>query len=188
MVAPEDVGRAGCWDLSALRVLRDHWFDFATGERTSELMPESDALAQFELLSELAAGGGGEAEDQVMLMIAYQTRVMALTHDQNLFEQVAADAVAAGNEDEAVRAKHWLDCLNRRRDHYQAKVDGLVSVALNEGDGSTAALVVAVMDTLADSGNDMALSNLQWLLDSVTPERASVIQEQVRKIEGVSIQ
>lgn len=187
LVTPEDVGAAGRGDLSALRRLRDYWLRLATGECVNPALRKEDVLPQMELLAELAAGSG-EAQDHVALITAYQVRAEALEQSRGACADMAKETAQAGN---SVGAQHWsrevADFDDRLR-RYRAQIDALHHHLLTEGDASGAAILVTALTLQADRGDEFAVATLQCVMDSVTPERASAIQAEVRKIEKETTQ
>lgn len=59
MSVADDIPLAGRGDLSALRRVRDYWVELALRAVEIPRLPRQDALAQVELLAELAAASQG---------------------------------------------------------------------------------------------------------------------------------
>lgn len=160
--ALDDVGLAACGNFAALRRLRDHWLDLASGRMVHPLVLMEEAQAQLELLAEMSANGINQAEDWIALLVAYQLRVAALERDP----------AAAGD----------------RLTHYRDKVDAVLAHVFHDDDAEGSAMLVAALTHQADAGDERAVPLLQSLMDSVTPERAQAIQAEVRKLETADAQ
>ena len=181
-VVPEDFGSAGRGDLAALRRLRNYWLQLALGECTNPLIPKEEVLPQLELLSELAAGSG-EAEDQVLVIVAYQLRAETLDANRVVAEDLAREAARTND---MVAAAHWSRSaveFSERQCRLRSLLDALIVAVLNGENAEGAALLVTALTIKADSGDERAVGLLQDIMDAVTPERASAIQHEVRKIE-----
>lgn len=187
-VAPEDVGRAGRGDLAALRRMRDHWLELATGEAKNALIPKDEALPQCELLAELAACGGDEPEDWMALLVAYCIRIEALQGHVGAAERLAKEAAEADNAADLDRWTISVVGIGERIEHYRAKIVDLVSALISSRDPEGAALLASTLSREADQGDERAVPVLQFIMDSVTPDRASAISAAVRKLEGASTQ
>jgi hypothetical protein len=185
---PEDVGLAGRGDLGALRRMRDHWLPLATGEVLNPILPKNEALPQLELLAEMAASATGQPEDWVALLYAYCVRIQTLKGDISGSQHFANEAVGANSVDGADRWTRSVVELEGRLNHYRAKVADLVSLLLTSNEVAGAAMLVSALSREADSGDESAVPVLQFIMDSVTPERASAISAAVRKLEGATTQ
>lgn len=177
MAGPGDFALAGGGDIAALRRLRDDRLELAMGLTENIHHPRYDALAQLELLSELAAGIG-QAEDQVFLIAAYQLRIAALEHSLAAIRDCRAQATAADGEASA----HWHQAESvcaERLQHYRERKDALLAAALAITE--TGALLVSGLTTQADGGDERAAVLLQSVIGSMTAEHAKAIQAKVKK-------
>ena len=187
-VTPEDVGLAACGDLGALRRLRDHWLELATGEALNPLSPIEDILPQLELLAQMAATGIDQPEDWIVLMVVYQIRVEALERLASAFEGLAKQAAQAENEDHLVGSINSALEYRERLKDYRAKNEAILAHILNSNEAHGTAMLVSAMTHLADSGDERGVPILERLMASVTPERAKAIQLEVRKMEEATLQ
>lgn len=181
-VAPEDFGLAGRGDVSALRRLRDHWLNLASGEAVNPFIPKAEALPQVELLAELAAGTG-EPGDLLTLVVAYHIRIESLERDVEGCEALAKEAVAAGN---VAMVDRWTDSVvefGERLAIYRAKVDSLLEEIFNSADAAGTAMIVSALTLEADRGDERAATMLQIVMDAMSAERAAAIQSECRRLE-----
>jgi hypothetical protein len=184
-VSLADLGQAGRGDLAALRRLREHWFQIASGNITVSLVPKEEALPQLELLAALAANGAGEANDWIWLAAIYRMRMDGLETDLTALVGVLDQVDEAGDIASHDRCSSAAIQLAERAADYRLKADEIVAQILAAEGVEGTAQIVALMEDEADRGWDPALPILQALFDSVSPERAQAIQSEVRKIEGV---
>lgn len=187
MVEAEDLELAGKGDLAALRRMRDHWFDIATGQATCPLLPRHDALAQLELLAQMAAING-EFEDSIGLIATYNVRIEVLERDLEASEGLTRAAVEADDVDSVDRWSSYTVELLERLALYQSASGRLVRMTLHDDDATGAALLVSCLTMQADKGDERAVGLLQTLMDCVSPERAAVINAKVRTMEKESAQ
>ncbi len=186
-MTPEDVGLAGQGDPAALRRMRDHWLELASGERFNPLLPRDETLPQVELLAELAAGSG-QPEDQLALVVAYHVRIEVLERNKAAAEGLAKEAAKAHDADALLRLTSSIMEFEERLGRYRAKIDALLAAILNSSGAEGSALIVSALTIQADSGDERAITMLQFIMDSVTPERAQAIQAEVRKMEKEAAQ
>lgn len=181
-VSPADLGLAGCGDLSALRRLRDYWFELANGDTINPLIPQAEAVPQMELLAELAAAGG-EPGDYVSLVVACQIRIESLGRERALAEAIARDAVAENDADKLARWSSSVVDVDGRLKLYREKLRAVVQTTLADEDPEGAALLVMALTSAADGGDEKAVGVLQYVIDAVPAARAVAIQNKVREIE-----
>lgn len=185
---PDDVGLAGRGDIAALRRLREHWFAMADDEASNPILPRDEILPQLELLAELAAAASGEAEDWIALLVVYQLRVESLGSHVEASRHFTQKAVESENIADADRWSRSEVEFNERLGHYRAKVGSIITHLLSDNDAEGAAMLVSALSLQSDRGDERALPLIQFIIDSVTPERASAISGAVRKLEGATTQ
>jgi hypothetical protein len=186
--SPEDVGRAGRGDLDALRRMRDHWLELASGDAVSSQLPKDEALPQLEMLAELAASASGEAADWIFLLVAYHIRAETLQRHLDASQDLTTQAAEAEN---VIELDRWSRCVvefDERLGLYRAKIASLLSDVLNSTDAAGSAMLVTALSIQADRGDERAVPLLQSIMDSVTPARGAAIKAEVRKIERAAEQ
>ena len=166
---PGDIGLAACGNFDALRRLRDHWYALATGELVNPLIPKEEALAQLELLAEMAANGTNAPEDAIVLLVVYQIRAERCQLDLEAEEHFAKQAVEAGNADLAGRWTSSVVESGTRLKHYRASIENRLQHILNSNEPHGTAMLVSAMTHLADNGDERAVPILEKLMASVTP-------------------
>lgn len=182
-VTPEDIGRAGRGDLPALRRMRDHWLELATGQTFHALVPRDEALPQVELLAELAASGSEQTDDWLILLVAYQVRVEALERNRDTSQELTQKAVEQGDIPNADRWSSSVAEFEERLRFYRAKISTLLTAIVSSSDTAGSARLIWALSTQADHGDERVVGLLQVIMDSVTPERAQAIRAEVRKLE-----
>jgi hypothetical protein len=160
----------------------------ATGEAGNPLLPQDEALPQLELLAEMTAAASGEAEDWIMVLVAYQVRVETLQGHLEASQNLAKVAVRANDVAGLDRWSRSVVEYDERLAYYRAKIGSLLAEVFNSNNPEGTAILITALSLRADRGDERAVPMIQSIFDSVAPERAQAICAEYRKLEKGAVQ